>query len=206
MHSLYGKPHETLDVIWSDLVVNIHLLSIARIGLLKQKLSKPEIVLICAYPHDPFDLSSRMKYVVQSQEKLPFAKCFGFYSIKVVSCYYHYLLRVVLYQLLPSMLLDLLLRIFKIKPMLMTFQRKVFAGSKELFYFVSRSYRSAGITHQDKLFEMADSSVFKINSLYEQTSNANAKRSYDAFVLGNRKYLMKEKDSTLTSARRRYKM
>uniref|UniRef100_T1GCX2 Fatty acyl-CoA reductase n=1 Tax=Megaselia scalaris TaxID=36166 RepID=T1GCX2_MEGSC len=82
LHSLYGKPHETLDVIWSDLVVNIHLLSIARIGLLEQKLSKPEIVLICAYPHDPFDLSSRMKYVVQSQENLPFAKCLASTALK----------------------------------------------------------------------------------------------------------------------------
>lgn len=206
LHSLHAQPHEILDVIWADLVVNLHLLSIARVGLLKQKLKKPEVVLICAHPYDQFDFNARFDKICNAHKKYPYAKCFGNYNVKMVPCYYHFVLRFLIYQALPSLFVDVLLRAIKIKPIAMLSQRKFFAGNKEIIYFLSKSYKSNGVTHLAELVLMSKESDFKIDSLFQQTNDVSVGKSYKAIALGNRRYLLKEDDSSLPAARKRFKM
>lgn len=203
-HSVYANPHTILDVVWADLVVNVHLLSIARMGLEAEKLSKPDVVLICCYPYEQFDFKLRFEWIIRAQKKVPFAKCFGQYNLKIVPCYYHYLLRFLLYQVVPSFFLDLLLRAFKIDPMVMKSQRKLFVGAKEVEPFCNRTYKSGGVTHLAKLLLLSKNSTFNIDSLFQQTNDESIEKSYKTFVLGNRKYLMKEDESSLPAARKRY--
>lgn len=205
-HSLYAKPDAVIDVVWSDFVVNVHLLSIARMGLQAEKLSKPDVVPICCYPYEQFDFKTRFEWITNVQKKVPFAKCFGHYNFKIVPCYYHYVFRFLLYQVVPSLFLDLLLRAFKIKPMVMKSQRKLFIGIKEVEPFCTRTYKSDGVTHLAKLLLLAENSTFNIDSLFQQTNDVSLEKSFKTFALGNRKYLMKEDESSLPAARKRYRM
>lgn len=206
LHSVYANPDAFLDVMWADLVVNVHILSIARVGLKKQKLTKPEVVLICCYPHDKANFKVRFDRIVEAQRRNPFSKCFGHYNVKIVSCYYHYVIRFVVYQVLPSIFLDLILKALKMKPMVLASQRKLFAGSKDLEYFCSRSFHSDGVTNLAELMLMTKDADFKLDSLFMSTNDAAIATSFDALVLGTRRYLSKEDDSSLPSARKRYKM
>lgn len=206
MHSFYCKPNSILDVVWADLVVNMHLLNIARIGLMKDKLKKPEVALICAYPQDQLKLRERYDWIVKTQRKYPFSKCFGHYNLKTVSCYYYFVLRVLVYQVVPSIFLDMLLRASNIRPMAMFAQRKMFAGSKELVHFCTRSFQSDGATNIADLLRLSRDSVFKIDSTFETINDAGIETSYKAYLMGTRKYLLKDDESTLPAARKRYKM
>lgn len=205
-HSLHAKPNEILDVMWADLIVNLHLLSIARYGLNQEKLPKLEVVNMCGCTYDNTTFKQRFKIVCDSQRKFPFAKCFGNLNIRMVPCYYRFVLRFLAYQVLPSIFLDLLLRAFKMKPMAMTIQRKLFVGTKDLAFFMSRSFKSNGVTNLADLVLLSKESDFKIESLFQQTNDRAIASSYEAFVLGNRRYLLKEDDSSLPAARKRLKM
>lgn len=206
MHSMYAKPHAILDMMYADLVVDVHLLSIARVGLMKEKLTKPEVVLMCSYPFDEFDLENQLNHLARIQKKLPFSKCFGDYNIEMVPCYYNFVLRVLAYQVVPSLLVDLLLRASKIRPIAMSSQRKMFVANKEMGFFTTRSFQSAGITHLGDLVVLSKESVFSVDSLFQQTNDVCLENAYGSFIAGTRKYLLRDDDSTLPAARRRYKM
>lgn len=206
LHSMYANPNEILDVVFADLVVNIHLLSIARVGLMNQKPEQPEVVLICAHPYDPFPLKNRYEYITTAEKKHPFSKCFGSYNIKMVPCYYHFVLRFLVYQVVPSLILDIFLKAFKLPAIAMSSQRKIFVGSKDLEHFLHRSYKSDGVSNLAELVVMSKESDFKIDSLFQQTTEVNIQNSYDSFVSGTRKYLLRDDESSLPAARKRYRM
>lgn len=206
MHSMLANRDAILDLVWVDLVVNMHLLSIARVGLAKEKLTKPEVVLICAYPFDQRHFLCRYDHIMKAQRKFPYSKCFGHYNIQMISCPYYFALRVIVYQVIPSIFVDLLLKASNMKPMAMSAQRKMFAGCKDLAYFCSKSLPGDGPTELANLVLLSKNSPFSVQSYFEAFNMDSTDGCYDSLLLGTRKYLLRDDESSLPAARRRYKM
>lgn len=208
MHSFLGQPDVKLDMIFSDLVVNLHLLSIVRQASKPvQERSNPDIVLICGSEYDPYTLGLKLENVNRASRKYVYNKCFGYFDLKTVTCYYHFLLRFFIYQIIPSFFLDILLKFLKIKPFVMRTQRKIFTGNMEIAFFVFNSFKNAGITNLEELEALGRGNDFDIrSSLYSQQEDSSRKATYEEFVLSNRKFLLKEKDSSIPKARRKLTM
>ncbi|EAT43246.1 AAEL005296-PA [Aedes aegypti] len=104
------------------------------------------------------------------------------------------------FQIIPSMLLDALLKLSGRKPMLLRLQRRIFDATISLMYFTENewvfktdNFRAL----QSELLEQ-DRETFDINYI------TNGLSTYFAVcILGARRYLFKEKDDTIPAAKKK---
>lgn len=208
LRSMYARRDTYLDLIYLDLVVKLHLLHIIRFkNNLKKESNNLEIAQMSAGPMDPYTLGKRMKWAVKALEHYPFVKCVWFSGITITSCLFYYRLRVIMYQVIPSIILDLLLRAFKIEPRVMAIQRRLYNGALEMKFFLSNTISSNGLSHMLELVEMSNGTDFEIEPvLYTQLTEDTAIRSYKECILSNRRYILREKDKTIPNAITQHKM
>ncbi|XP_039444543.1 fatty acyl-CoA reductase 1-like [Culex pipiens pallens] len=110
---------------------------------------------------------------------------------------YSYYLLFFLYQLLPSACADLALKLSGRKPFLLKLQRKIFNAQISLKHFTDNEWEFK----TDNFRSLAND----LNETDRETFNISylRKGTYDYFedcILGARRYLMKEPDSTIPSA------
>lgn len=115
----------------------------------------------------------------------------------VTSSKFLYYLQVIVFHIIPGFFLDILLRIFGKKPMLVKLQRKIYIANMAVQYFLTNEWAflntRALALDKSLLPEDAKNFSFKADdfNVYEYFLNA---------MKGGRKYLLKEDESTLEAA------
>uniref|UniRef100_A0A1Q3FR42 Fatty acyl-CoA reductase n=1 Tax=Culex tarsalis TaxID=7177 RepID=A0A1Q3FR42_CULTA len=112
---------------------------------------------------------------------------------------YSYYLLFFLYQLLPSVCADLALKLSGRKPFLLKLQRKIFNAQICLKHFTDNEwvFQTDNFRNLAKDLHETDRETFNISYLRKGTYDY-----YEGCILGARRYLMKEPDSTIPSATR----
>lgn len=203
----YGKSDLRLDLIFLDLVVKALLLKMYQMTSRETKAITPHIILINAGDFDPHNYDERLKYTLEALEKYPFAKCFWYPGNVTTTIYLYYLWRVFIYQLIPSFTLDLLLKAFGRPPVALSLQRRAHIGNMELSYFLANSFKSKEPEELKEFRLSAVESDFDIGDHFEimQTEEGRA-ASYETHVIGIRRHLLKEDDSSMKASLKRFKM
>lgn len=203
LRTIFAKKNVHFDLVFLDLVVNLTLIKAAHMAW-KQSLTRienPQILLICS--EDIHTFAKCTNNTRKTMNKYPFDKSIWYHGkIVVTACYSYYLLRVIIYQIIPSFILDRIFMKMGVKPMMMAFQRKAFLGNKEIVFFTFNTFPNTGITDQQELKEFAEDTSFSISQqLFCLEKEEGKKEAYNKFVLGSRRFLMKEHDATLPYAR-----
>lgn len=208
LRTMYASRDTIMDIIYLDVVVNLHILNIVRFcSIVESSDERLDIALICAGYLDSFKLSKRIEMVEMMQSKTPFVKCIWHPALTITPCFYYFKFRYIFYQVLPSLLLDLVLRAFRIRPIIMSLQRRIFTGALEMHYFLTHTIHSYGISNLFELQKLGDGGKFDVESMvFVQLMESTAKSTYQEFVLSNRRYILKENDDSIPFARRQYKM
>ncbi|KAL5273197.1 hypothetical protein ACFFRR_000141 [Megaselia abdita] len=200
MRTTYSNPDVHFDVVFLDLVVNLTLIKAAHMSLNPRK-ENPQVQLICSKDIHKFGLCT--KNMKRTMSKYPFDKSIWYHGrIVLTTCYVYFVLRVIFYQIIPSLMLDQLMKSFGVKPMLMALQRKSFLGNKEIAFFAFHSFPNTGITDKQELKELAENTDFTITRhIFCLETEEGRKEIYNKFVLGCRRFLLNESDETLPYAR-----
>lgn len=159
--STFGRGDISLDVVYLDLVVKSLLLKIFDLGTSTDHHPGTKVMLVCGGELDPFNYDGKMSKSREAFEKYPFMKCFWYPGNVTTTFYPYYLWRVYIYQLIPSLLIDLILKSLGKPPVAMALQRRAHTGNMELKHFLANSFQSDGITELKRFNEVSTSSDFK---------------------------------------------
>lgn len=205
MRTVYSDKKVHFDLVFLDLVVNLTLIKAAHMALKPQK-ENPQILLICSKDIHTFGRSAGN--IQKVCNKYPFDKSIWYHGrIVLTTCYYHFLLRVFFYHLIPSLILDGVMKSMGVKPMLMALQRKSFLGNKEIVFFAFQSFPNTGIPDKEQLKEFAENTDFTITrQLFCLETEEGRRELNEKFILGCRRFLLKESDHTLPYARIKMKV
>lgn len=205
MRTAYSSKDVNFDLVFLDLVVNLMLIKASHMAM-KPRRKNPQVMLICSA--DIHSFGKCTKNMKRTMSKYPFDKSIWYHGrVVLTTCYFYFVFRILIYQVIPSLVLDRVLKRMGIKPMLMALQRKSFLGNKEITFFAFNSFPSTGITDKEELKELADGTDFSItHQLFCLETEKGRKELYEKFVLGCRRYLLKESDATLPYARIKMKM
>lgn len=204
----FGRGDVQLDIIYLDLVVKMLLLKIYDLAS-SETIHCPEtkIMLVCGGVADPYNYYDKMKYCREAMERYAFVKCFWYPGNISTTFYPYYLWRVYIYQLAPSLFLDLTLKLLGKPPIAMALQRRAHTGNMELKHFLSNTFQNNGIDERKRLSEVAMNTDFNLSE-YEETMKTILGRHqcYGTFILGIRRHLLKEDDCTIPTALIKFKM
>lgn len=200
-----GRGDLQLDIVYLDFVVKALLLKIFDFG--SSETSRANVFLVNGGDLDPNCYDDKLKYSREALEKYPFMKCF-WYPGNVTTTYYpYYLWRVYVYQLLPSLLLDVVLKRLGKPSIAMALQRRAHTGNMELKHFLVNSFESNQIDELRRLSKIAEDTNFTISE-YADSMTTVEKRSdgFGTHMLGIRRHLLKEDDSTIPTALIKFRM
>lgn len=207
MRTLYGDKNIRLDKCPLDICVKVLLLQVFREARTKINYVPREETKVAMFSSSQVDRTTMLEEVrlgkekYQSWEKTPFNKSVWYPGLKVTSCYPYYLIRVFLYQLIPSFFLDLLLRLFGIPPIVMSVQRKLFLAISSMEHFVSNVYESSGITDMELLLEMSSKTSFAFPEVNSCLDERTKEWVYNLFTISSKKFILNEDSTHIKKAR-----
>ncbi|XP_063926597.1 fatty acyl-CoA reductase 1-like [Zophobas morio] len=133
----------------------------------------------------------------------PFDSVLWYPKIKITNCYYSYIFRMIMYQLVPALLVDGLLKLMGKQPMITKIQRKIHAASIALAYFTHNNWTFVNhkfLNLQDELLP-ADAHDFRfqefVTPMYPFLLNCS---------VGLKKYLLKESNDADKAKKNMLKM
>lgn len=207
MRTLYGYKNIRLDKCPLDIGTKVLLLQVFKEAKTKISYVPREETKVAMFSSTMVDRTTMLeevrlgKEVYRSWEKNPFNKTVWYPGLKVTSCYPYYVIRVFLYQLIPSMFLDLLLRLFGIQPVVMSIQRKLFLAIRSMEHFVFNVYESPGITDMDLLLNISAKTSFAFPEVKSCLNERTKKRVYNLFTISSKKFILNEDSKHLNKAR-----
>lgn len=207
MRTLYGYENIRLDKCPLDIGVKVLLLQIFREAKTKLTYVPRVETKIAMFSSSQVDRTvmmdevrlSKDKYLVW--EKNPFNKTVWYPGLKITHCYLYYLMRVFLYQLIPSLFIDLLLRLFRIQPVVMNVQRKLFLAIRSMEHFVSTVYESSGITDMELLLKMSAETSFAFPEVKSCLNAKSQEHVYNMFTHSSKKFVLNEDNKHIEKAR-----
>ncbi|KAG5671330.1 hypothetical protein PVAND_001533 [Polypedilum vanderplanki] len=185
---------------WKSAMENAKIQSMVNNGSMKQ-CNEQLRVYNCASLHN----MSLKLLVYEGQyavRKFPFEKIVYMPGGGVTLCRFMNYFRIVCFQLTPAALIDLVLKLYGKKPFLLSLQRKIAHASSALKTFVHTEW-NFGVENFEKLRNgllPEDEETFSLQRKIEKDIDY-----YEVQILGARRYLLKECDSTLPACRRRIK-
>lgn len=207
MRTLFGVENIRLDKCPLDMCVKVLLLQIFRES--RSKITyvprmETKIAMFSSSQVDRTEMKeevrlSRDKYHVW--EKNPFNKTVWYPGLKITNCHLYYLMRVFLYQLIPSFFIDLLLRLFSVQPVVMNVQRKLFLAIRSMEHFVSNVYEGSGITDMELLLKMSAETSFAFPEVKSCLNDRSREHVYTLFTISSKKFVLNEDDTHIEKAR-----
>lgn len=198
----YGKPTVELDLIFLDSLVNMLILMIYDKGSQEPKELKTSVALMCSADKDPHNYHEKMVHSLKSHYEYPFLKCFWRPGMVITPIYPYYIWRVIVYQVIPSAIIDLVLWSLGKKPIVLSIQRKAHCGNMSKKHFVFNSFRSNGTTDLKKYEAIGSGTEFDISlHMHLGETKEGRREAYRTHVYGMRKYLLKEDDESIPRAR-----
>lgn len=112
------------------------------------------------------------------------------------------LMRLLQSQIIPSLILDTMLKLKGKRPKLLKIQRKMYEANKALSYFVTHNwdFKNKNFFKLCSYLRNGDSKNFDYRFIKSHDVLLNVRQS----IMGYRRYLLKEKDETLPKARQMY--
>lgn len=203
----YGKPTVDLDLIFLDSLVNILMIMMFDKGAKETRQLKTSIALLCSAGRDPHNYGEKMVQSRLLHFKYPFLKSFWIPGMVITPYYSYYIYRVILYQVIPSAFLDFILWCLGKKPIVLSIQRKAHCGNVSKKHFVLNSFRSNGTTDVERYETLAAGTDFDISKyMHSGETKEGRYEAYRTHVLGMRRNLLKEDDSSLPKARLKMNM
>ncbi|XP_055910164.1 fatty acyl-CoA reductase wat [Eupeodes corollae] len=148
-------------------------------------------------------LCEYIKTTSEAVYKFPLEKSFWIPNVTVTSCIFIYWIVVIFSQLIPAILIDFILSIFRKKPFMMAIQRKIYLTRQALSFFIDNESRSDGITDVHEMRKISKGTDFDIGALFEYAkSKERVKLLIHGNVRGCRKFLLNEPDSSIERCRK----
>ncbi|XP_058462932.1 fatty acyl-CoA reductase wat-like [Malaya genurostris] len=132
--------------------------------------------------------------------KAPIENMFWAPGGQCTRCIYMFYLMFFFYQLLPSALIDLVLRVIGQKPFLVRLQRKIFYAHISLEYFTSNQWTFITTNFRKLSFALWENDRMNFNTDYLLSS---LMEYLQISMLGGRRYLLKQSDDTIPASRRK---
>lgn len=198
----YGKSKVKLDLIFLDSLVNILMIMMFDKGAKETRQLKTSIALMCSAGRDPHTYGDKMHHCRLVHYQYPFLKSFWIPGMVITPFYSYYIFRVILFQVIPSAFLDFILVCLGRKPVILSIQRKAHCGNVSKKHFVFNSFGSSGTTDVERYDAIGLGTDFDISE--HMNSGETKEGRYEAYrthVLGMRRNLLKEDDSSLPQAR-----
>ncbi|XP_055910505.1 uncharacterized protein LOC129944868 [Eupeodes corollae] len=130
-------------------------------------------------------------------------KSFWIPNLTMTECTFIFWIYTFVLQLLPAFILDILMRLFRQKPIFMKFQRKIYVNAQALKYFLCTGFSSDGTTDFYKYLETGKGTEFDISAVEKCCENDEAMEEVlRRNVKGTRKFLLNEDDSSLPRCRK----
>lgn len=203
----YGKSKIELDLIFLDSLVNILMIMMFDKGAKETRQLKTSIALMCSAGRDPHNYGDKMHHSRLLHYEYPFLKSIWIPGMVITPYYPYYIFRVILYQVIPSAFLDLILVCLGKKPVILSIQRKAHYGNVSKKHFVLNSFRSDGTTDVERYEAMALGTEFDIAEyMHSGETKEGRYEAYRTHVIGMRRNLLKEDDSSLPIARLKMNM
>ncbi|XP_063926565.1 fatty acyl-CoA reductase 1-like [Zophobas morio] len=122
----------------------------------------------------------------------PYDNVLWYPNPKITKCYYIYVFQMLMYQLIPALLIDGMLKLMGERPMLTKLQRKIHTANVALAYFTHNNWKFVNSNFFNLVEELLPADVDSFSYKYENTVIYTY--MIDC-ISGTKKYLLKENDS-----------
>ncbi|XP_025993527.1 uncharacterized protein LOC105201568 isoform X2 [Solenopsis invicta] len=186
----YANKHVSEKFVPVDIVIKAILVVCWKIGLTTFTAESTSFVLNCA----------QQKFVTYKDElnilkditenEMPYEGKVWKFNIRFTKNYTLFYIYSMLLHIFPAVLIDLALKCFGRRPMLVQLQRKLYVAANAVFYFSSNEWKF-GNTNKSLLISTIppkDQDTFSFDC-----SNCDIKEYYKNCVIGTKKYFLREK-------------
>ncbi|KAF7401192.1 hypothetical protein HZH68_007012 [Vespula germanica] len=139
---LYADPKKELDYIPVDITIKCFIIA-AYIRGQTTVTANPEPMVYNASSYNIKKLSMQdvVTLSLEVNQKNPLENAIWYPNLSITSCYIYYYINALLFQVLPALILDRMLKFAGHKPMVLKLQRKVFVSNISLCYFMMNYWK-----------------------------------------------------------------
>ncbi|KAJ8978355.1 hypothetical protein NQ317_002664 [Molorchus minor] len=195
LRTMYADPNAIADYIPCDLVVKATIIATWKKGIERSE----EKYMLNVYNGSSNKLTrTTMNEAMHIGRTIswdnPIAEIFWYPDGVVTKCWYYFYVRFVVYQLLPALFADALLRLFRKKTILLKVQRRILIGISATCYFLCNEWtfinrKASALENQ---LNPSDVESFSYQRDHKLTDSFNY---FAAALVGGKKYLLKEDES-----------
>lgn len=186
-----ANKHICLDVIPVDVAIKSLIVSAWKIGSTSFTPGSPPLILNCTTSNmKSFSLEAVCKMGFQLVDEIPLEGTIWTPSVIITDSSTIYYILTILMHVLPAILIDLILKLTKHQPILLTVQRKVYVASCAVGYFGSHQweFENENSFHLMSLIPHKDKKSFSC----EDMIYADGKDFYRSSIIGAKMYLLHE--------------
>ncbi|XP_050301950.1 putative fatty acyl-CoA reductase CG5065 [Anthonomus grandis grandis] len=200
LRSVYTQPNLTADYIPVDLVIKGIIISTWAKAIEKNYEEKLRVSVYNASNNNINNIT--IKQLVDIGRGLcydyPLNNTLWYPSGCVTTCYPNHFLRVIFFHILPALFIDGLLKLTGQKPMLLKIQRKIYIANMALQYFITQEWTFIN----DKTAKLEDLLSPEDKKLFGYgRKDIDPLEYFTNALMGTRRYLLKEDDSTMEQAK-----
>nr|XP_023019858.1 putative fatty acyl-CoA reductase CG5065 [Leptinotarsa decemlineata] len=206
MRACYANKENIADYVPCDSVVKAVIMATWSKGLEKNESEKNKVSVYNASNYDVKQVTFGEIIDIGKQLTwdIPVNDVVWYPDGSIYSCWYAFYTIFIVYQLIPSLLLDALLLIMGYKPILLKIQRKIYIANMALRYYLTNQWKFPN----KKVLELETKllpSDFPHFNYEKQHKLAEPFNYFSVAMMGCRRYLLKETDETLDNAKVHFK-
>ncbi|XP_043288458.1 uncharacterized protein [Venturia canescens] len=185
------------DLIPCDLVINAIIALAWKVG--NENSNKPIFMNVTESGRNPLTWENALETGKKHALANPFSGPLWYPGGSLTSNKFYHHLRVLLFHLLPAYFLDTILVLMAQKPFLVRIQTKVTAGLELLVYYTTKQwdFRNNCLLELEKQMSPEDRDTF-----FTDSRNIDWDEYMKMYILGTRKFCLKDDPSTLPQARK----
>nr|XP_022901635.1 putative fatty acyl-CoA reductase CG5065 [Onthophagus taurus] len=198
IRSMHCNPDYFADLVPVDVSVN-RMLIVTKDFVANSVNKEPEVYNISCDSENPISWGSALEMGKKHFYENPFSICLWYPYGSIKTSYFAHLLAVFFLHYIPAYFIDFIMPMIGQKPFLVNTQKRISTGLEVLQYYTTRNW----IFKHDKIkkIEQNMNDVDK-KLFFSDMSDMNWDEYILLYVLGARKYCMKEGPETLPKARR----
>ncbi|KAF2897506.1 hypothetical protein ILUMI_08662 [Ignelater luminosus] len=200
LRTSYSNPNTIADYMPVDMAVRALLMSAWQKGISTNLEEKFDVTVYNCSNNNMCSITmwELLDFGKQIFWEAPSSKILWFPGGSMTNCRYWNYLRVIFLHLLPAVIVDCILRVLNKKPILVTLQRRIYIANLALHYFITNEWKFLN----DRAFNLERKLIpEEVQEFEYDIEHANVYEYFKNCIIHGRRYLLKEDDSTLESAK-----